>query len=243
MHRHSRVVVDPKDVLALQVAARFDVEATGRGGAFVGPHQRQRPLADARHGIVAARQAEQDRRGAQHAPPWVHHPQPSLALVDHQERLAAVIGRGDNGAHQRACSAGQRGCCEVANGCRSGAGTRHGNRGQDNENAGGEDEESTEHRRVESAGWPRHGSSSLPTRCRQTSALIGIAPALPRFGLFSRCARAVPREHSAAVPPAWGPHTVARREPLMGRRGRHRPAARAWRHRIEARRGPTEKVP
>ena len=57
MHRHRGVVVDPDDVVALQVAPVFADETAGRRGPFTGPDARQWLVADAGHAVVAAREA------------------------------------------------------------------------------------------------------------------------------------------------------------------------------------------
>ena len=109
MHRHRGVVVDPDDVVALQVAPVFADETAGGRGALAGPDARQWLVADAGHAVVTAREAQQNRRASLRAPLRVEHPQPRLPLVDHHERRIAVVSCGVHVPQCRLCILRQRG--------------------------------------------------------------------------------------------------------------------------------------
>jgi len=102
VHGDGGVVVDPDHVLAARVGAVLAHEAAGRRGALVRQHLGQRALADAGHGVVAARQPQQHRRAAAQPRLTVEHHQPRVALVDHGKRPAAVVVGGAHPAEQLA---------------------------------------------------------------------------------------------------------------------------------------------
>jgi hypothetical protein len=91
VHGHGGLVVDPEDVLALEVAARLDHEAAGGRGALVRLDARQRSRADVRCRGIAHGAAQQNRRVRDGAALLVEHPQTGFALVEDHERQALVV--------------------------------------------------------------------------------------------------------------------------------------------------------
>ena len=83
----------PRSRFAAEVLAGLRIEAAGRRGPFVRANRRDRLVADARLGIVAARQAEQHRRMRDQPAARLEHVDDRLSLVDQRERTAAVVGR------------------------------------------------------------------------------------------------------------------------------------------------------
>ena len=86
-----RVVVEPDDVLAVEVAAGLGVEAAGRRGAVGRRDVGNLHVTDPRHRMVAAREAQQHRRRADGAAVRGIHMDAGVALVDDGEGQAMVV--------------------------------------------------------------------------------------------------------------------------------------------------------
>ena len=63
MKGYARVVVHPHDVLTAEAHAALGHEAARGRGAFLGTYLGKFPVADAGHGIIAAREPERDQMG------------------------------------------------------------------------------------------------------------------------------------------------------------------------------------
>jgi hypothetical protein len=88
--RQRRAVVEPDDRLTAVVDAWRRVEAAGRRRALVRRDLVQRAVAEARHGVIAARQPDQRRRGPGQAAVGVEDEQPRLLLVEDREWAPAA---------------------------------------------------------------------------------------------------------------------------------------------------------
>ena len=96
MHRNGSVVVDPDDVFAARIAAHLGDEAAGWRRALIGADVGELAIADARHRVVAEREAEQNRCRSLQSAIAVEHEELRIALVDDDEWQAAAVVRADD---------------------------------------------------------------------------------------------------------------------------------------------------
>lgn len=108
-----RVVIDPQHLLALEVNAELGGETARRCRTLVLGDLPELLLAQTGHRIIAARQAEQCRTGAEQSAIGAEHENLRIDFVDDNERHALVIARVDGPIGNASCVDRCRLTCKI----------------------------------------------------------------------------------------------------------------------------------